>query len=297
MTTETQEKIREMYHQKTNIQDIASSLNVSKRYVYKVLGSIGIHLSSPTVHNPYLTLSSHGKYRLHACHFVIHIISSGHRFPKLKFNIGYVDGHRFEIHGNGTVALYQKEGDQFSASIYADDLAELQSISSTYWNGIIWRLQRRLDCLLLKEGFPSFKEARSHIAYIDEQGVAQKVILEYGKGLYIHNYQGKAIMIFDMSHGKYEREYIAGHGENMQHAVKVEPYINSICYDPHYTPSQVKASIDALTVALQETARQTSFVAANAATHFPLLISMKKELAKLRKNTDRAIQKGLGGWM
>lgn len=284
--TETQDKIKDMYIKQIPISDIAKTLNCTKRYVYKTLKQMQLLRSSQQFTNGNTLVHRHGKYRLHATHLVIHIINKGIRFNNIKDKEGYIDTHHFKICENNTIQLHQAIGEQFPSSIYADDLKELNQLANDYWYNIIIRLQRRLDCLLLKEGFPTFHEARSHIAYT-ESGVAKTVVLEQGKGIYFYNEYGKAFIYFDMSHGVVEHEYIEGMGNNWETSKRIEPYFKDLYHKEWYKPSEVKSHIDSIVNALDLIVKDRKFYAENMNSHIKAIQKLAMGVDELRAEVKR----------
>ena len=286
--TETQNKIKEMWQSNSSMDkpkvkyDIAKQLNVTIRYVNKVISSQTVPGNNHTSTSP----GTKGKYRLHACYFIIHPFYFGHKFPGIKNPLGTVDGHRYEIHSNKTIHIYQRKkkewGEDFPASIYDDNINGLQAIATDYWNMVWARLEARLDCHFLKEGYPTIEQARCHIEYINDDGVAKTIILEKGKGIFIHNLEGKAVMTFDMSGNRFNREYIAGGFDNVDNANKAEPYIQSILFQQHYLPHESKELIDKAIIAIDALVKEKAFYNENLVAHVKAIQELGKGVNELR---------------
>lgn len=286
MTTDIQSKIREMYLARTPISVISKTLSISRQYVYDYLIKSGLYRNKRQQQNTTSLQGLKGVYRLHACHFIIHIISKGSRFYKLQGNKGMVDGHTYTICPNDTIQLYQSKGEQHPSSIYGTTLNDMANNANEYWNSIFIRLQRRIDCLLLKDGYPSIEDARSHIAYVDDSGMVKEITTQLGSGIYIYNKDGKAWFYFDLSHGNPEREYIEGHNKNILAAQRLEPFFNDLLQKQWYTPSVQKGMIDNILNTQQEYATAIK-------EHLAAIRSLAHEVKGLRQGLKHDIVKEL----
>ena len=296
MTTQNQKRIIELYKKKLSISFISKTIKCSRTYIYQTLENKGIYKKKCKLTNATTLPILHGKYRLHATHLIIHIISKGSRFYRIKSNEGYIDSHHFKICKNNTIQLLQAKGDIYPASIYADNIKELQNIASTYWNSIILRLQRRLDCLLLKDGYPTITEARSHIAYMDS-GIAKEIILEEGKGLYIRTMEGRVFLYFDMSHGRIEHEHIGGKGLSWESSKKIEPFFQDIYHKEFLLPSETKDAIGNIFTAIESLIADRKYYADNLKQHVKAIKTLSRKVQQLgrvfptyNKNTLKSSQ-------
>lgn len=150
------------------------------------------------------TPHSPGSWRVHAQHFNLGILhkSAGYDAFRLRKNLLFLDGNTVKLHDD-VVEVYAGELLWFWGASPSD--AECESFK--YWIGFFGLLERRINCLLVKEGVGSVKMNMVHFAHVEDD-VAEDYV-KRGQSLKVYAHEdGKLAILVDRSLGVPELEFL-----------------------------------------------------------------------------------------
>lgn len=141
------------------------------------------------------------KIRLHNEHWVITFTGS----KPNKYNDHYL-GKRVTIESN--VVVYNKNNIEIYSnnSFYASSPSKAEAMSLNYWFKFIRRLERNLNCVLIKDKYLNIKRVNSH--YAETGSTPSKLFKKENQSVRIVGEDGKTTFVFDDSFNLAESEAV-----------------------------------------------------------------------------------------